>query len=74
LKRFQNVQRIGVSKEKEGIERALVVARRSMDENNSQLSNDLHQSYNQSQQQQLISPMDQQAINERADQLHKLEV
>jgi hypothetical protein len=74
LKHFKNVQRTGVRKEKESIDRARAAVRRSMDENNSQSSNDLPPSYNQFQQQQVVSPMDQQAINERAEQLRQLKV
>ncbi len=74
MKHFKNVQRTGVRKEKESIDRARAAVRRSMDENNSQSSNDLPPSYNQFQQQQVVSPMDQQAINERAEQLRQLKV
>jgi hypothetical protein len=74
LHRFQEVQRTGVRKEKESIERARAVTYRPPD-------GDLPSSYNQfqqQQQQQVVLPMDQQenlqGIKERADHLRQLEV
>ena len=79
MSRFQEVQRIGVRKEKESIERARVASYQSLGGNDSQSGSDLHSSYNQfQQQQQMVSSMDEQAIllaiNERADRLRQLEV
>jgi hypothetical protein len=78
LNRFQDVQRTGVRKEKESIERARAVTYRTPD---SQLDNDLPSSYNQfqqQQQQQVVLPANEQAnllgIKERAAHLHQLEV
>jgi len=52
MDRFQDVQRTGVKKEKESLERARAVSNRPPDVNGSQFDNDLPSSNNQFQQQQ----------------------
>ena len=76
MNRFQEIQRTGVRKEKESIERARAVTYRSPDASGSQSDNNLPS--NDPCQQHVVLPMYQEAnlqgINERADQLRQLEV
>jgi hypothetical protein len=77
MDRFQDVQRTGVKKEKESLERARAVSYRPPDVNGSQFGNDLPSSNDQVQQQtvsQMGKQTDLQGLEERGDQLRRLEV
>jgi hypothetical protein len=77
MDRFQDVQRTGVKKEKESLERARAVSYRPPDVNGSQSDNDAPSSNNQVQQHtvlQIDKQTDLQGLEERGDQLRRLEV
>ena len=75
--RFQEAQRIGARKEKESLERARSVSYRRQSIGDSQMMDEFPSSNPQAQQQVVLSmeqEVDAQALRERGDQLHQLEV